>query len=152
MKMDSKWKKCWIWLLSWINQTVFFRERWGSLRDHTAQAACDLVARRAYCVETFQNRCVFVRSFVRPHHFWSLSEQPKWSHLRDLIQKGDQKGSRDVKSVSHPIWDLKESDYHRNGVCCVTDHKLNVSEHLSQCPSGDPALQVQSSYYCYSIL
>ena len=64
----------WKWIVSgrsvefdsWINQTVFFRERWGSLRDHTAQAACDLVARRAYCVETFQNRCVFVRSFVRP--------------------------------------------------------------------------------------
>ena len=61
----------WKWIVSgrnvefdsWINQTVFFG---GSLRDHTAQAACDLVARRAYCVETFQNRCVFVRSFVRP--------------------------------------------------------------------------------------
>ena len=55
MKMDSK-------TLESIK--LYFLE--GSLRDHTAQAACDLVARRAYCVETSQNRCVFVRASGRP--------------------------------------------------------------------------------------
>ena len=33
----------------------------------------------------------------------------------------------------------------RNGVWHVIDHKLDTSETHSQCPSGDPALQVQSS-------
>ena len=35
----------------------------------------------------------------------------------------------------------------RNGVWHVIDHKLDTSETHSQCPSGDPALQVQSSYF-----
>ena len=34
----------------------------------------------------------------------------------------------------------------RNGVGHVTDLELDVSGVLSQCPSGDPAQQVQSSY------
>ena len=79
--------------------------------DFRALGTFWLIARRAYCVETSQNRCVFVRASVRTHHFRSLSEQSKWSHLMDLIQKGDQKWSRDVKSVSHLTWDRKESDY-----------------------------------------
>ena len=33
----------------------------------------------------------------------------------------------------------------RNGVGHVTDLELDVSGALSQCPSGDPAQQVQSS-------
>ena len=33
----------------------------------------------------------------------------------------------------------------RNGVGHVTDLELDVSGTLSQCPSGDPAQQVQSS-------
>ena len=33
----------------------------------------------------------------------------------------------------------------RNGVGHVTDVELDVSGALSQCPSGDPAQQVQSS-------
>ena len=34
----------------------------------------------------------------------------------------------------------------RNGVGHVTDLELDVSGALSQCPSGDPAQQVQSSF------
>ena len=36
----------------------------------------------------------------------------------------------------------------RNGVGHVTDLELDVSGTLSQCPSGDPAQQVQSSNDC----
>ena len=42
--------------------------------------------------------------------------------------------------------DLNESDYCSEWIVChVTDLELDVSGALSQCPSGDPAQQVQSS-------
>ena len=73
-------------------------------------------ARRAYSVGTCpKSMCVCPSArpsaSVRTHLLWSLSEQPKWSHLRNLSKKGDQRWSRDVKSVSHSTWDRKESDY-----------------------------------------
>ena len=40
----------------------------------------------------------------------------------------------------------------RNGVGNVTDLELDVSGALSQCPSGDPAQQVQSSILCISLI
>ena len=40
----------------------------------------------------------------------------------------------------------------RNGVGHVTDVELDVSGALSQCPSGDPAQQVQSSINTYTII
>ena len=39
-----------------------------------------------------------------------------------------------------------------NDVCHVTDHKLNTFEYLSQRPSGDPALQVQSSSFITNVV
>ena len=54
MEMNSKWEKCRIWLLNQssreLSVTNFLRYFGRSLRDHIAQSACDLVARRAYCV------------------------------------------------------------------------------------------------------
>ena len=38
----------------------------------------------------------------------------------------------------------------RNGVGHVTDLELDVSGALSQCPSGDPAQQVQSSFKVFT--
>ena len=37
---------------------------------------------------------------VRPDLFRSLSEQPKWSHLRDLVKKRRPKQVQNVKSVT----------------------------------------------------
>ena len=53
MEMNSKWEKCRILLLNQSNSMLdfnFLRYFGRSLRDHIAQSACDLVARRAYCV------------------------------------------------------------------------------------------------------
>ena len=73
---------------------------------------CREVPKIAVCLSVRPSVRPFVRSSdVRPDLFRSLSEQPKWSHLRDLVKKGDQNRSQNVKSVSRSTWDLKESDY-----------------------------------------
>ena len=72
MSMNSKWEKCRIWLLNQssreLSVTNFLRYFGRSLRDHIAQSACDLVARRAYCVGgSLKIMCVrpSVRLYVR---------------------------------------------------------------------------------------
>ena len=57
----------------------------------TMRRACELVARRAYCVELQKNRCVYVRSsvrplFVRPSHLFLDPENGPSNG--GLVQKG----------------------------------------------------------------
>ena len=62
-RTSNKWK---VDVLGELSVTNFLRYFGRSLRDHIAQSACDLVARRAYCVGG-SLKIMCVRPCVRPY-------------------------------------------------------------------------------------
>ena len=133
---------------------IFFHKQNRAISTFAENAKSRIFARRAYCVGTYpKSMCVclcvrssvrpFVRPFVRPSALFLITF---WAAKMESSKGfGPKRRPKMVPRCQKCNADRRKVIIVRNGVGHVTDLELYVSGALSQCPSGDPAQQVQSS-------
>ena len=104
-----------------------------------------IIARRAYCVEPSNFRCVFVRPSVRPSTlFWVTFGPRKKSNLlaMDVFGVLWHGPERNISSPMPKIIDFRKWSVYRSNSNTILRHTIG--------PSGDLALHVQSSFLFFS--